>query len=199
MAVEHADALGDGELAVAILVEELLHDVEDHRRLLLPHRDVARPRACEDRAQLRRVDEAVLVLVVVENLLHELRLGRLRHDGRRTAAQAEGAATAVAQAEKVAELQVMAEMYSSAVPDVDVSKLSFDDVDYESSEMAPPFLDPDSCLVPGEPVVRVEKAPENSRRIFAGIDILASVDDVWNVRAPSWFRVYHFLLWIAIY
>ena len=114
-------------------------------------------------------------------------------------AQAEGAATAVAQAEKVAELQVMAEMYSSAVPDVDVSKLSFDDVDYESSEMAPPFLDPDSCLVPGEPVVRVEKAPENSRRIFAGIDILASVDDVWNVRAPSWFRVYHFLLWIAIY
>ena len=114
-------------------------------------------------------------------------------------AQAEGAATAVAQAEKVAELQVMAEMYSSVVPDVDVSKLSFDDVDYESSEMAPPFLDPDSCLVPGEPVVRVEKAPENSRRIFAGIDILASVDDVWNVRAPSWFRVYHFLLWIAIY
>jgi hypothetical protein len=30
-------------------------------------------------------------------------------------------------------------------------------------------------------VVRVEKAPENSRRIFAGIDILASVDTVWNV------------------
>ena len=96
-------------------------------------------------------------------------------------AQAEGAATAVAQAEKVAERQVMVEMYSNAVPDVDLSTLSFDDVDYESSEMAPPFLDPDSCLVPGEPVVRVEKAPENSRRIFAGIDIMASVDDVWNV------------------
>lgn len=96
-------------------------------------------------------------------------------------AQAEGAATAVAQAEMVAERQVLKEIYSSAVDNVDVTKLSFDDVDYESSEMAPPFLDPDSCLVPGEPVVRVEKAPENSRRIFAGIDIMASVDDVWNI------------------
>lgn len=96
-------------------------------------------------------------------------------------AQAEGAATAVAQAEKVAEREVIRDIYSSAVDNVDVSKLSFDDVDYQSSEMAPPFLDPDSCLVPGEPVVRVEKAPENSRRIFAGVDILASVDDVWKV------------------
>ena len=101
-------------------------------------------------------------------------------------AQAEGAASAVAQVEKEAQRQVMAEIYSNAVvgeqgEKVDISKLTFDDVDYDSSEMATPFLDPDSCLVPGEPVVRVEKAPENSRRIFAGIDILASVDDVWNV------------------
>jgi hypothetical protein len=35
--------------------------------------------------------------------------------------------------------------------------------------------------VPGDPVVRVERAPENSRRIFAGIDIMASVDDVWKL------------------
>lgn len=96
-------------------------------------------------------------------------------------AQAEGAAAAVAQAELVAERQVIKEIYGSAVQTVDVSTLSFDDVDYASSEMAPPFLDPDSCLIPGEPVVRVEKAPENSRRIFAGIDIMASVDDVWKV------------------
>jgi hypothetical protein len=104
-------------------------------------------------------------------------------------AQAEGAATAVAQAEKAAERQVMAEIYSNAVSDVDVSKLAFDDVDYDSSEMAPPFLDFDSCLVPGEPVVRVERAPENSRRIFAGIDVMASVDDVWNVSFFSFFVV----------
>ena len=97
-------------------------------------------------------------------------------------AQAEGAATAVAQVEKEAQRQVMAEIYSNAATEkVDISTLTFDDVDYDSREMAPPFLDPDSCLVPGEPVVRVEKAPENSRRIFAGIDIMASVDDVWNV------------------
>ncbi|KAG7345780.1 polyketide cyclase / dehydrase and lipid transport domain containing protein [Nitzschia inconspicua] len=97
-------------------------------------------------------------------------------------AQAEAAATTVAQVEQQAQRQVMAELYSNAVnANVDVSTLTFEDVDYSSSEMAPPFLDPDSCLVPGEPVVRVEKAPENSRRIFAGIDILASVDDVWKV------------------
>jgi len=64
----------------------------------------------------------------------------------------------------------------------DLGSMTFDDVDYESSEMAPPFLDQDSCLMPdAEPLVRVEKAPDNSRRIFAGIDILASADDVWNV------------------
>jgi hypothetical protein len=59
------------------------------------------------------------------------------------------------------------------------SSLSLHDVDF--SDMAPPFLDETQCLVPGEPVVRVEKAPENSRRIFAGVDIMASVDDVWKV------------------
>jgi len=96
-------------------------------------------------------------------------------------AQAEGAAAAVAQAEMVAEQEVIRDIYSNADDTIDVSKLTFDDVDYASSEMSPPFLDPDSCLIPGEPVVRVEKAPENSRRIFAGIDILASVDDVWKV------------------
>eukprot|EP00526_Cylindrotheca_closterium_P011870 CAMPEP_0113623928 /NCGR_PEP_ID=MMETSP0017_2-20120614/12328_1 /TAXON_ID=2856 /ORGANISM="Cylindrotheca closterium" /LENGTH=498 /DNA_ID=CAMNT_0000533929 /DNA_START=83 /DNA_END=1579 /DNA_ORIENTATION=- /assembly_acc=CAM_ASM_000147 len=96
-------------------------------------------------------------------------------------AQAEGAATAVAEAERVAEDEVLGLIYNNAMADVDVSDLSFEDVDYDSSEMAPPFLDPNSCLIPGEPVVRVEKAPENSRRIFAGIDIMASVDDVWNV------------------
>lgn len=69
----------------------------------------------------------------------------------------------------------------------EVSTLQFDDVDYTMSDMAPPFIGEDQCLVPGEAVVRVEKAVENSRRIFAGIDILASVDDVWNVRVLVYF------------
>jgi len=64
---------------------------------------------------------------------------------------------------------------------MDTSSLSYEDVDYHLSEMSPPFIGEDQCLVPGEAVVRVEKAAENSRRIFAGIDILASVDDVWNL------------------
>jgi len=96
----------------------------------------------------------------------------------------EGAAEAVEAAEMEASQKVLADLYVSSVDeesDIDISALSFEDVDYGTSEMAPPFLDETSCLVPGEPVVRVEKAPENSRRIFAGVDIMASVDDVWNV------------------
>lgn len=65
---------------------------------------------------------------------------------------------------------------------IDVSSLSYEDVDYQQSEMQPPFIGEDQCLVPGEAIVRVEKAKDNSRRIFAGIDIMASVDDIWNVR-----------------
>jgi hypothetical protein len=37
------------------------------------------------------------------------------------------------------------------------------------------------CLIPGEPIVRIEEAPLNSRRIFTGVDILAKVDDIWAV------------------
>ena len=48
-------------------------------------------------------------------------------------------------------------------------------------DMAPPFINEDECLIPGEPAVRVEKAPQNSRRIFAGIDIPVSVDEVWKL------------------
>lgn len=71
------------------------------------------------------------------------------------------------------------EEYNTNGDEFDVSDLSYEDVDYTLTDMAPPFINEDECLVPGEPVVRVEKAPQNSRRIFAGIDIPVSVDDVW--------------------
>lgn len=51
---------------------------------------------------------------------------------------------------------------SSAVNQIaenDAMGLSYDDVEYHLSEMAPPFIDEDQCLVPGEALVRVEKAP----------------------------------------
>jgi len=70
---------------------------------------------------------------------------------------------------------------ADAVTEEDVDALSFDDVDYSLSSMAPPFIGEDQCLVPGEAVVRIENAPQNSRRIFAGIDIMVSVDEVWKV------------------
>lgn len=94
------------------------------------------------------------------------------------AAQAQ--AVVAAAVEEAAEQKVkMADMIFNDV--VDVSSLSYEDVGYELSEMMPPFIDLDQCLVPGEAVVRVEKAPDNSRRIFAGIDIPVSVDTVWKV------------------
>lgn len=96
-------------------------------------------------------------------------------------AQAEGTQAAVQAAEDRASFQVLSDLYESRNDDDNVTGLSFTDVDYGTSEMAPPFLGEDQCLVPGEPVVRVEKAPENSRRIFAGVDIMASVDDVWAI------------------
>jgi len=104
-------------------------------------------------------------------------------------AQAEGAAAVVQTAEEEAERKIIAEIYESAdtvdydMATLPLSELRLEDVDFGASEMAPPFLDEASCLIPGEPVVRVEKAPENSRRIFAGIDVMASVDDVWKVRS----------------
>ncbi|CAJ1342495.1 unnamed protein product [Effrenium voratum] len=49
-------------------------------------------------------------------------------------------------------------------------------------EDKPVVLTDSVCLIPGgEPVVRLEDAPGNARRIFTGIDIRASVDEVWTV------------------
>lgn len=45
----------------------------------------------------------------------------------------------------------------------------------------PSILDPDVCLLPGVPVVRVENAPGNARRIFTGVDIVADCDNVLDV------------------
>ncbi|KAL7519237.1 hypothetical protein ACHAWX_004022 [Stephanocyclus meneghinianus] len=65
--------------------------------------------------------------------------------------------------------------------EIDLSSLRYEDIDYTLTDMAPPFINDDECLIPGEPLVRVEKAPQNSRRIFAGIDIPVSVQEVWNL------------------
>ena len=53
-------------------------------------------------------------------------------------------------------------------------KPSYDDDDDES----PAVLSDEICLVPGSPVVRVEVAPGNARRIFTGIDIVVETNDV---------------------
>ena len=49
----------------------------------------------------------------------------------------------------------------------DAMGLSYDEVEYHLSEMAPPFIAEDQCLVPGEALVRVEKAPGECERIYA--------------------------------
>ena len=46
---------------------------------------------------------------------------------------------------------------------------------------SPAVLLDDICLIPGVPLVRIEDAPNNARRIFTGVDISAGVSDVWDV------------------
>lgn len=48
---------------------------------------------------------------------------------------------------------------ANQIAEDDAMDLKYDDVDYHLSEMSPPFIDEDQCLVPGEALVRVEKAP----------------------------------------
>lgn len=108
-------------------------------------------------------------------------------------AQAEGAVQAVKAAEEAAGRKVLEDIYDAARQEAEDSAeallasseprqvYTYENIDYSTSEMEAPFIGEDQCLVAGEPVARVEKAPENSRRIFAGIDIPHSVDEVWNL------------------
>ena len=62
----------------------------------------------------------------------------------------EGAVEAVEKAEQEASRKVLADIYASTVDDtidssLDISELAFEDVDYGTSEMAPPFLGEDQC------------------------------------------------------
>ena len=150
----------DGTLAVSIteLIDEAFSPMEDSLADVETALKRARISMQDAKAQAIQAIEAVQAAAI---------------------AQAEGAATAVAAAEETATQKVMADIYDE-IP-LDVSSLTYDDVNYQQSEMAPPYLDEAQCLVPGEAVVRLEKAPENSRRIFAGIDIPVSVDTVWKV------------------
>jgi len=46
---------------------------------------------------------------------------------------------------------------------------------------SPVALFDEICLEPGDPVVRIEDAPGNGVRIFTGIDIQSSMDEVWSI------------------
>merc|ERR1719277_2476308 len=53
--------------------------------------------------------------------------------------------------------------------------------DPEAQSTNVPVLTDKICLIPGDmPVVRIEDAPGNARRIFTGVDIRAGVEDVWE-------------------
>ena len=55
-------------------------------------------------------------------------------------------------------------------------------VDKIVTKDSPPALTDDICLLPGsDPIVRVEVAPSNSRRVFTGVDVMAKMDTVWDV------------------
>jgi hypothetical protein len=56
-----------------------------------------------------------------------------------------------------------------------------DEASYLDDDQTVTVLTDDICLVPGDPIVRVEEAPGNSRRIFTGIDISCNIDTVWTL------------------
>jgi hypothetical protein len=143
---------------------------------------VAEKAASEAAARARRVTESVVREVALSESREE-REHAVVEDGEGSSGKEEitqySEANTVPPSQKI---QGSAAGETADAKDVfDISDLSYEDVDDTLTDMAPPFINEDECLVPGEPVVRVEKAPQNSRRIFAGIDIPVSVDDVWNL------------------
>lgn len=79
-------------------------------------------------------------------------------------------------------------------PKISVSKVSLgvtpkkepssseDPVKWTKFNSSPRFLTDDMCLIPGaDPEVYIEDAPQNARRIFTGVDIMADVDVVWKL------------------
>mmetsp|Transcript_7254 Transcript_7254/g.10258 ORF Transcript_7254/g.10258 Transcript_7254/m.10258 type:complete len:511 (+) Transcript_7254:129-1661(+) len=127
----------------------------------------------------KALEQAEVALELAHEALREAKLqARSAIDSAEDAAVGE-AQRAIAVAEEANQL---VETFVVEADKIDVSTMTFDDAGFHLCEdMGEPFLGTDMCLVPGEAIARVEKAPENSRRIFAGIDIMASVDDVWNV------------------
>mmetsp|Transcript_15924 Transcript_15924/g.22146 ORF Transcript_15924/g.22146 Transcript_15924/m.22146 type:complete len:502 (-) Transcript_15924:1075-2580(-) len=125
------------------------------------------------------LEQAEMALELAHEALREAKLqARAAIDSAEDAAVGE-AQRAIAVAEEANQL---VETFVVESEKIDVSTMTFDDAGFHMCEdMGEPFLGTDMCLVPGEAIARVEKAPENSRRIFAGIDIMASVDDLWNV------------------
>ncbi len=68
----------------------------------------------------------------------------------------------------------------SALQDVedDASRAARERALGDDDSETPAVLSDEVCLVPGRPVVRVEVAPGNARRIFTGIDIVSEEPDV---------------------
>ena len=60
----------------------------------------------------------------------------------------------------------------SLFPDDNAMRMSFQSI---------PVLTDDICLMPGDPIVRIEEATSNARRIFTGIDIKCNINRVWSV------------------
>ena len=72
-------------------------------------------------------------------------------------------------------------LFPNSISSSESGDLESEPIADEDLDNAPAVLTDDICLLPGEPVVRIEEAPSNARRIFTGIDIIANIDDVWEV------------------
>ena len=82
---------------------------------------------------------------------------------------------------EVEEEEELEMVYPKASFEFEKNDVNSSSVENNSLPTGPSFLTDDICLLPGHPVVRIEIAPYNARRIFTGIDIFADVESVWKV------------------
>jgi len=160
-----ADAFEAAELALTAAEEEIQRvraELDRAKRDSTLGLAVAEKAASEAALKARRATENAVDLALKEEKVSEIESIPSTNDSSETKDEEEDA-------------------LNGSWSDFNITSLSYEDVDYTLTDMSPPFIGEDECLVPGEPVVRVEKAPQNSRRIFAGIDIPVSVDDVWGL------------------
>jgi hypothetical protein len=179
-----ADAFDAAEMALSKVEIDVINarkELEEAKRDAALGLAVAEKAAAEAAMKARFTTESAVEVAFQTNVAELSSVESEEEMMLSSATELSAATTAAESVGEKTEIEMSTQEISDVWSDFDLSSLKYEDVDYTLTDMAAPFINEDECLVPGEPLVRVEKAPQNSRRIFAGIDIPVSVDDVWRL------------------